>query len=84
MSETGDPTAPRTMRLTVDDLVLLDREWSKSDCYHSTELIDGVIYHTPARYGPRAKSGSVSFPADRDSGLNRFVAHCPVPTAFLL
>ena len=56
MNETDDPTASCAMRLTVDDLVLLDREWSKSDRFHSTELIDGVIYHTPARYGPRARA----------------------------
>lgn len=53
----GDPcpelTEPRGLKLTVDDLVLLDRHWD--DDYHkSTELIDGRIYFTPARFRPRS------------------------------
>ena len=47
-------TSPQEARLTIDDLLLLDREWAKSDRFHSTELIGGRIYHTPARYTPRA------------------------------
>lgn len=47
-------TEPRELKLTIADLELLDREWQKSDAFRSTELIDGRIYHTPARYIPRA------------------------------
>lgn len=43
---------PRPLKLTVDDLVLLDRHWQDDD-HKSTELIDGRIYTTPARYMPR-------------------------------
>lgn len=47
-------TDPHLLKLTIDDLVLLDATWSKQDDNHrSTELIDGRIYHTPARYGSR-------------------------------
>ena len=48
-----DLTEPRPLKLTVDDLVLLDRRWQDDD-HKSTELIDGRIYFTPARYRPRA------------------------------
>lgn len=49
-----EPTAPRRLKLTVDDLVLLDRHWQDDD-HKSTELIDGIIYFTPSRYGRRAR-----------------------------
>jgi Uma2 family endonuclease len=59
-SETGAPdmsvTEPRELKLTIADLELLDREWQKTDAFHSTELINGRIYHTPARYAPRARA----------------------------
>jgi Uma2 family endonuclease len=45
-------TAPRPLKLTIDDLVLLDRHWHDDD-HKSTELIDGCIYFTPSRYMPR-------------------------------
>lgn len=48
-----DLTEPRSLKLTVDDLVLLDSRW-RDDDHKSTELIDGRIYFTPARYRPRA------------------------------
>jgi Uma2 family endonuclease len=47
-------TEPREVKLTIADLELLDREWRKTDAFRSTELIDGRIYHTAARYIPRA------------------------------
>lgn len=47
-----DLTEPRPLKLTVDDLVLLDRYW-RDDDHKSTELIDGRIYTTPARFRPR-------------------------------
>lgn len=46
-------TEPREVKLTIADLELLNREWRKTDAYHSTELIDGRVYYTPARYCPR-------------------------------
>jgi Uma2 family endonuclease len=59
-SEAGTPdmsaTEPRELRLTIADLELLDREWQKTDSFHSTELIDGRIYHTPTRYAARARA----------------------------
>lgn len=47
-------TEPRPLKLTADDLVLLDRHWQNDD-HKSTELIDGRIYFTPARYMPRGR-----------------------------
>lgn len=49
-------TEPRELKLTIEDLELLDREWQKTDAFRSTELIDGRIYYTPARYIPRARA----------------------------
>ena len=47
-------TEPRPLKLTIDDLVLLDERWSRqADEHRSTELIDGRIYHPPAPYRPR-------------------------------
>jgi Uma2 family endonuclease len=65
-SETGAPdmnvTEPRELKLTIADLELLDHEWQKRDAFHSTELINGRIYHTPARYSPRARvTGQLMF-----------------------
>ena len=54
MGRAAKRTSPQEAKLTIDELLLLDREWSKSDRFHSTELIGGRIYHTPARYVPRA------------------------------
>lgn len=56
-SEAGTPdmsfTEPRPLKLTIEDLELLDRVWEQDDRYHSTELIDGRVFHTPARYRPQ-------------------------------
>jgi Uma2 family endonuclease len=49
-----DLTEPRPLKLTVDDLVLLDRHWHDDD-HRSTELINGCIYFTPTRYIPRCR-----------------------------
>ncbi len=52
--EDAGATEPHLLKLTIDDLVQLEATWSKQDDNHrSTELIDGRIYHTPARYGSR-------------------------------
>ena len=50
-----DPTEPRPLKLTIADLELLDRRWDP-DPIHSTELIDGRINFTPARYARRARA----------------------------
>lgn len=51
------PTAPRPLKLTIEDLELLDLAWPP-ETRRSTELIDGRIYHTPFQYGPRARARS--------------------------
>lgn len=61
-----DLTLPRQLKMTVDDLVLLDRSWCDDD-RKSTELIDGVIYHTPARFIARAKAVADLMMALRDA-----------------
>lgn len=48
-----DVTSPRPLRLTIEDLELLHGVWSRDDRYHSTKLIDGRIFHTPARHAQR-------------------------------
>ena len=48
-------TEPRPVKLTVNDLVLLDRHWQEDDDHKSTELIDGRVYFTPARFIPRGR-----------------------------
>lgn len=50
-----DVTAPRPLKLTIADLELLDGSWDP-DPIHSSELINGRIYFTPARYAPRARA----------------------------
>ena len=54
MAKVASKTSPYEVRFTIEDLIRLNRQWSKSDRFHGTELIDGRIYHTPARYIPRA------------------------------
>ncbi len=51
-------TDPRPLRLTIDDLLRLDEVWREDDIDHSTELIDGRIYHTPARFMPRSRAAT--------------------------
>lgn len=63
-----DVTQARPLKLTIADLELLDRSWDP-DPIHSSELIDGRIYFTPARYAPRARAASgTRLPAARRPG----------------